>query len=206
MGLAHMTDPQRYSIILADPPWNYSDKANAGKRGAAHKYPCLSFEHLVHLKVEGRSVFELAAPDCVLFMWSTGPQEPVAIRLLEAWGFKFKTSAGFVWIKRGLPKTMKKTGIVKPGKLKWGMGHMTRANPENVIIGTRGKPKRISAGVHSVIEYPATQHSAKPPITRDRIVQLLGDVPRIELFAREVVPGWQAWGLELNNGLRIARG
>lgn len=79
-----------------------------------------------------------------------------------------------------------------------GMGRWTRANAELCLLATKGEPKRIDASVHSVIDTPIEQHSKKPDVTRERIVQLLGDhLPRIELFARQEVPGWDCWGNEV---------
>ena len=80
----------------------------------------------------------------------------------------------------------------------WGLGHWTRANAEICIIATKGKPKRISKSVHSIIDAPVEEHSKKPDEIRDRIVELMGDLPRIELFARAETPGWDVWGNEVN--------
>ena len=79
------------------------------------------------------------------------------------------------------------------------MGRWTRANAELCLIATKGNPKRISASVHSVIETPIEGHSKKPDITRERIVQLVGDLPRIELFARQKTKGWDVWGNEVES-------
>ena len=82
-----------------------------------------------------------------------------------------------------------------------GTGYWTRANAEYCLLATRGHPKRMSANVHQVIFEPTREHSRKPDCTRDRIVDLLGDLPRVELFARQTAPGWDSWGdqLGLNN-------
>ncbi len=79
------------------------------------------------------------------------------------------------------------------------MGYWTRANPEICLLATRGNPKRISASVHSVIDARVGKHSQKPDEVRDRIVQLMGDLPRIELFARQKVEGWDCWGNEVES-------
>ena len=174
---------KRYSVIYADPPWSYRDKANAGKRGAGHKYTTQS-----QAWIEGLPVRQLALPDCALFLWVTMPKldEVFGGDLFRKWGFTFKTCA-FTWVK---------TNERKPS-LFWGMGRWTRANAELCLLATRGKPKRIAANVHSVIQAPSLAHSEKPHETRDRIVQLMGDIPRIELFARQRVDGWDAWGNEV---------
>jgi N6-adenosine-specific RNA methylase IME4 len=166
-----------YSVIYADPAWTYQDKALAGNRGAGCKYDLMTIDQMCDLPVQG-----LAGPDCLCFMWVTYPMLAEGLRLMDACGFTFKTVA-FTWVKR-----------TKHGKLFWGMGRWTRANPELVMLGTRGKPKRVNAGVHSVLEDQIGPHSRKPDSARQRIVSLVGDIPRIELFARGDTPGWDAWG------------
>ena len=83
------------------------------------------------------------------------------------------------------------------------MGHWTRANAEFCILATKGHPKRISASVHQVIVSHIEEHSKKPDETRDRIVSLVGDLPRIELFARQKTDGWDTWGNEVNNDIQL---
>lgn len=183
-----MSNPKKFSVIYADPPWKYRDKANAGKRGAEFKYPCLTLSELVHFQVDGCCVYDIAADNSACFMWTTGPMMPDAIRLLEYWGFVYKNVA-FTWVK-----------TTKTGK-EWhmGMGYYTRSNPEYVLLGIRGRmaDKRICKSVHSVVKEPIGRHSAKPAKVRNRIVELFGDIPRIELFARQQVKGWESHGLEL---------
>lgn len=140
-------------------------------------------------------VAEIAAPDCVLFMWVTFPTLPDAFKVLEAWGFTYKT-VGFCWVKRN-----KKT----PSWF-WGLGHWTRANAELCLLATKGKPKRMSAAVHQIIDSPIEEHSKKPDETRTRIVELVGDLPRIELFARQPTPGWDVWGNEVHSDIALPEG
>jgi site-specific DNA-methyltransferase (adenine-specific) len=177
-----------YGVIYADPPWSYHDKCCAGKRGAEFKYPVLGLQALIDLPVRA-----IAAPDALLFLWATGPLLPDALRVMEAWGFPYRTPA-FTWVKTTGP-----VGLHFP-RFAWGMGNWTRSNAEFCLLGIRGKPKRASASVHQVVLAPRMQHSAaKPPEVRDRIDQLVGSVPaRLELFARERAPGWEATGLELD--------
>jgi N6-adenosine-specific RNA methylase IME4 len=175
---------KKYNAIYADPPWQYRDKAHAGKRGAEYKYPCLSIDDIKALPVN-----TLAAEDCALLLWVTFPQLQEGMDVMAAWGFKYKTVA-FTWVK-----------TTKNGKLFWGMGNWTRSNAEICLLGLRGRPSRISCGVHSIIMTPVREHSRKPDEARERIVQLMGDVPRIELFARERAPGWDAWGNEVESDL-----
>jgi len=172
------TASKRYAVVYADPPWVYRDQALSGQRGVHFKYPVLGDRDIAALPVR-----EILAPDAALFLWVTWPKLPEVLPVIEAWGFRYRTVA-FVWVKR--------TRIT--GALAWGMGSWTRANTEPCLLATLGRPKRISAGVHQVVEAPSLRHSQKPAIVRERIEQLFGDVPRIELFARERAAGWDAWG------------
>lgn len=98
--------------------------------------------------------------------------------------------AAFVWVKRNR----------KSPSWFWGLGNWTRANAEICLLATKGKPKRASASVHSIIDAPIGRHSEKPAEARDRIVQLAGGGSMIELFARKTAPGWDSWGDEVEGG------
>jgi len=171
----------RFSIIYADPPWTYRDKANDGGRGASHKYNTMTLRELMKLPVP-----DIAEEDCLLAMWWVPPMPVEALALVSAWGFKLRTMKGFTWHKR-----------TKHGKSHFGMGHWTRGNTEDCLFATRGRIKRVNAGVRQYIDSPFRGHSVKPPEARERLVELIGDVPRIELFARERADGWDAWGNEV---------
>ena len=168
----------KYQILYVDPPWSYRDKALAGDRGAGCHYPTQEQDWLTALPVA-----DLADKDCTLFLWVTMPKLNECFDLIKAWGFDYKTAA-FTWVKRNR----------KVASWFWGMGRWTRANAELCLLATKGKPRRLNAGVHSVIDTPVERHSKKPDETRDRIVKLVGDLPRIELFARQRTPGWDVWG------------
>lgn len=131
-------------------------------------------------------VEKIADKSCALFMWATFPNLEYAFQVLNAWGFTYKTIA-FVWVKQNK----------KSDSLFWGMGFWTRANAEICIIATKGKPKRISASVHQIIMSRIEEHSKKPSVTRDKIIELIGDLPRIELFARQQTDGWDCRGNEV---------
>lgn len=171
---------KKYNIIYADPPWSYRDKALAGNRGAGCKYPVQSEDWINSLPVQS-----IAADDCALFLWVTMPKLNEVFGLFPRWGFKYKTCA-FTWIKRN---KIAPTWFM-------GMGRWTRANAELCLLATSGKPKRMDAGVSSVVDTPIEAHSQKPSEVRDRIVSLMGDLPRIKLFARQAAPGWDSWGDE----------
>ncbi|SFC54379.1 MT-A70 family methyltransferase [Butyrivibrio sp. YAB3001] len=123
----------------------------------------------------------------------TFPNLMGAFDVIKAWGFDYKTVA-FVWVKQNK----------KCDSLFWGMGYWTRSNAEICLLATKGHPKRIGRAVHQVIISHIEQHSKKPAETRDRIVELVGDVPRVELFARQKTPGWDSWGNEVESDLELA--
>ena len=147
----------------------------------------MSIDELCALPVK-----RLAEKDCLLFLWATFPQLPEALRLIQAWGFTFKTVA-FVWLKRNR----------KSPTWFYGLGYWTRGNAEICLLAKRGKPKRLSAGVHQFIISPVEEHSKKPDVTRDKIVELAGDLSRVELFARQKMPGWDVWGNEVTSDLTL---
>jgi len=173
----------KYSIIYADPPWTYRvwSKKGLGRSAASH-YNTMSLGRIKALPVK-----DIAAKDSVLFLWVTYPNLSEGLDVLKSWGFIFKTVA-FTWVKRNK----------KSNTWFWGMGYWTRANPEICLLGTRGHPKRKSKKVHSIIDERIRDHSRKPDIVRDKIVELMGDLPRIELFARERIPGWDSIGFEID--------
>lgn len=171
--------PGPYQLIMSDPPWQYRDACNAGKRGAQHKYPVMTLRQICRLDVEA-----IAAPDCVLAMWWVPPMPTEALKVIDAWGFRLVNMKGFTWVKRH----------AVTGKRSFGMGHWTRANSEDCLIAVRGRPKRASGSVSQLVEAPLRGHSQKPDEVRDALVALCGDVPRLEMFARTRTPGWDVWG------------
>ena len=173
---------KKYSIIYADPPWSYQ---NRGTRAAASKhYGTMTVDQLKKMGV-GAAGGGIANSDCALFMWATFPMLREALEVIEAWGFTYKSIA-FQWVKQN------RSG----NGFFFGLGRWTRGNSEPCLIAVKGKPKRISASVGQLVFSPLRKHSQKPPEVRDKIVELMGDLPRIELFAREAAPGWDAWGDE----------
>lgn len=172
----------KYNIIYADPPWEFKTYSAKGKsRSAERYYPTMTLDAIKNLPVA-----KIAADDCALFLWTTAPRLRDCFSVIDAWGFTYK-SVAFVWVKKNR----------KSESLFWGMGHWTRANAEICILATKGNPKRQSAKVHQIILSHLEQHSKKPDETRDRIVTLMGDIPRVELFARKKAEGWDVWGNEV---------
>lgn len=165
----------RYGVIYADPPWSY-DNQHADYSPSNH-YPVQSLEWIQALPVQ-----TLTAKDSALFLWVPSPLLCQGLDVIRAWGFDYRTVA-FIWSKL-YPKG-------KPVAL---MGHWTMSNVELCLLGIRGAPQRVSTTVRQLVASPRGRHSEKPQEVRQRIVALMGDVPRIELFARSQVDGWATWG------------
>lgn len=181
-----MSETKKYGIIYADPPWRYDMKRGSGV--AENHYPTMSIEEICALPVA-----DLAAKDSALFLWATFPQLKESFRVIESWGFRYKTLA-FLWLKQNR----------KADTWFYGMGFWTRSNAEVCLLATRGHPKRQSAGIHQFVISHIEQHSKKPDVVRDKIVQLMGDLPRVELFARQKMPGWDVWGNEVDCDIALS--
>lgn len=182
----------KYTLIYADPPWTYRDKANDGERGAGHKYQTMTIHDICRLPV-----WDLAAENCLLAMWWVPTQPLESLKVMDAWGFRLMTMKGFTWHKTNKHK----------GNSAIGMGHMTRANSEDCMFAVKGKlPPRLDASICQHVTAPRMGHSAKPPEFRDLLVRLLGDVPRCELFSRDSVDGWDMFGNQCESNLMVKPG
>lgn len=188
------TTDKKYNVIYADPPWQYKDRSC---EGACEKhYNTLTLEQIAELPVS-----KIAGKDCVLFMWATYPKMKEALKVIEAWGFTYKTIA-FQWVKLNKEAEVNQYKIATIKEIFekscfFGLGRWTRGNTECCLLATKGKPKRVSASVGQLIFSPLRRHSEKPAETRERITALVGDLPRIELFARQKADGWDCWGDEV---------
>lgn len=184
-----------YSILLADPPWHFRNYSadepgmiHNRSRGANKHYPTMTTEQLCDLPIS-----QLVSDNAILFMWACWPTLPDALKVIEAWGFGYKSLA-WVWIKAN------KTG--------WGffqgMGYYTRANTEPCLLATRGNlPKPKNRGILSLIYSPVMQHSRKPDDQYRKIDALYPALiypNRLELFARRRQPGWDVWGNQAPGG------
>lgn len=176
---------KQYNIIYADPPWKYRDSANAGKRGAKHHYDLMTTEEIKKLPISS-----ISKPDSVLFIWVTFPFLREGLEVIGSWGFKYKTCA-FTWVKTNR----------SAGTFFMGMGNWTRSNPEICLLAIKGKPKRINSSVRNLVISPMLGHSVKPIDIKTRITTLMGDLPRIELFAREKTDGWDVYGNEVESDI-----
>lgn len=173
---------KKYKIIYADPPWKYNDKRQNPNTDRPKKYGGITYDVMETEDICRLPVKQISDIDCILFMWATFPNLPNALEVIKAWGFEYKT-LGFSWI-----KTNKNQGFF------FGIGSYTKSNCEVCLIGVKGKPQIIDDTISSVLISPIHGHSQKPHIVRDKIIKLCGDLPRIELFARTRIHGWDTWG------------
>ena len=179
------TISKKYSIIYADPPWSYEVGKESGLMGIAEShYPTMTLEEIKKLPIQ------ILGKDAVLFLWATFPKIETALEVMRNWGFEYRTVA-FVWIK-----------VSKEGRFLKSVGWWTRSNAEVCLLGVKGEhPKRKDNTVSQIVMASRREHSRKPDGVRDRIVQLMGDLPRIELFANQAIEGWDVWSIgELQAG------
>ena len=175
---------KKYNIIYADPPWSFGSKAYQDNNREFDKlenhYGTMTIQDIKNLKIPTFN-------DCVCFMWTTDAHLKEALEVMESWGFKYKTIA-FIWVKK-----------YESGSLVYNFAPWTLKSCEICILGIKGimgKYKKAN-NVKQLVEAIRTKHSKKPNEVRKRIVDLFGDIPRIELFAREKAEGWDSWGLEV---------
>lgn len=180
-NFTHFSTRRKYAVILANPPWSFRNWSAKGTgRNAVSHYDCLDFSSLAALPVS-----EFAADKCALFLWATDPLLPRALELIQAWGFEYKTVA-FYWVKLN-------SAAKHDADYFTGLGYWTRANPEQCLLATRGKPSRQAKDVRRLVVEKRREHSRKPDCVRERIERLVKG-PYLELFARETKRGWDCRG------------
>ena len=174
-----------YSIVYADPAWDYAGRTQQnGKESTGSSlthYPTMKLDEMKQLQIPTEK-------DCLLFMWSSSPHLQQAIELMNAWGFEYKTIA-FVWDKQR----------VNPG-------YYTMSQCEVCLVGKKGKipSPRGARNIHQFISELRGRHSAKPSEIRNRITEMFPTQKKVELFAREVVEGWDRWGNEVESTIKLA--
>jgi len=173
---------KKYQIIYADPPWEYQNKRTGGsmRSGARDKYPTMKLEDILALPVG-----DIASEDSVLFLWATVPLLPEALSIVKGWGFGYKTLV--VWRKI----------------MSLGMGFWLRGQCELCLVGVRGTVKPFRLQRANFIQAKALNHSEKPKEMR-QLIEETGLSPRIELFARQKVEGWDCWGNEVESDIDLA--
>lgn len=186
-----------FGAILADPPWAFQAWYAGGWRTRpdgtryysspsprSSKYDTMSADDIAAMPVS-----DLAADDCVLFLWGCWPHLPEALQVIDGWGFTYKSCA-FVWTKANARQIDMFKEDVTPDML---LGYWTRANTEFCLLATRGKPKRAATDVRQAIVEPRREHSRKPDCVHERIQRLVPG-PYLELFARAPRRDWTVWG------------
>jgi len=187
----------KYQIIYADPPWSYNDKMAGHSFSLDHEYETQDLEWIKRLPIA-----DFTDKNCALFLWAVSPLLDEAFEVIKAWGFKYKTVA-FVWSKQ-----------YRGGSAVSNLGRWTMGNVEMCLLATKGSPKRIKKDVKQLVSDFRAEHSRKPDEVRRRIVSLMGDLPRIEMFARDNgdknlwnenrLEGWDTWGNEVQSSVDLA--
>lgn len=190
------SEGKKYQIIYADPPWSYNDKMSGHSFSLDHEYVTQDIQWIKSLPIN-----EMADKNCVLFLWVVNPLLPEAFEVIKAWGFKYKTVA-FNWVK-----------TTSNGHYVSNMGRWTMGNNEMVLLATKGKPQRIRKDIKQLVMSERKEHSKKPDIVRKLIVDLMGDLPRVELFARgekskdlfsfNRFDGWDTFGNEVQDSILL---
>ena len=181
----------KYQIIYADPPWKFSSKQLQKYKGK--RFRNLNYEYETANPKNFENLNIPTNKDCVLFLWTTDAHLVEALRLIKAWGFKYKT-VGFIWKK-----------ITSKGNQVSTLGAWTMKNCELCLMATKGqmlKYKKVN-NIKQLIGAERTNHSKKPNIFAEKIVELFGDLPRLEMFARDKKQGWDVWGNEVNSDIKL---
>jgi N6-adenosine-specific RNA methylase IME4 len=178
---------KKYNIIYADPPWKFSSaKYQDGNRGFGNRvenfYQTMDSKQICSLPVK-----DISEENSILFMWVTDSHLLEGLDVIKSWGFRYAT-IGFTWVKK-----------YKTGSYCYNFGSYTLKSTEICLIGLKGKLKNIKNknNVKGLVFAERTKHSKKPDCIRDKILELCGDKPRIELFARQKTEGWDCWGNEV---------
>ena len=187
--------PKKYQIIYADPPWKF--EGNYGKVGksrfsgfgASLRYNLMEDRDILAMPIN-----DITDNNSALFLWVVNSKLPLGIEVVKRWGFEFKTIA-FCWV-----KTSRGTGMPNCR-----LGYWTLGGIELCLLGIKGKMKPIKHNIRQVRMLPRLGHSIKPAQFRDDIVNLFGDLPRIELFARQKVEGWDCWGNEVDSDIDLVK-
>lgn len=172
---------KKFNIIYADPPWQQVPVGFKTKRKSPLPYQSMSTRSIRDLPVQ-----DISEDNAALFLWVTNRALPDGLEVIKSWGFNFKTIV-FVWLK----------SQTNSYSLFSGLGYYTKANAEICLLATRGSIPPKERTLQQVHRARIEKHSKKPHLFREQIVRLFGDLPRIELFSREKIIGWDAWGNQI---------
>ena len=170
--------PNGYDLIMADPPWRFGLWSSKGEE----KSPQAHYHTMSIPEIKALPVAELAAADCLLWLWATAPMLPQSFEIMAAWGFRYATMGG--WHK-----------TTPGGKTAFGTGYVMRSAFEPFVIGKRGNPK-TTRSVRNLVVGQVREHSRKPEEAYAAAEALMPGAARAELFSRTDRPGWSAWGDE----------
>ncbi len=180
---------EKYQIVYADPPWK-TKTFKEKKDGLISRD--LPYVQMTDIEIAELPVESLVADDAILFMWCIDSRIPKIAELMKSWGFNYKC-VGFVWGKKA--KTTE--------GFNGGFSSYTKRDCEFCFIGTRGKYLNLKRSVNQILLEPKDAHSKKPNEIKDRILDLCGDLPRLEMFARSSTEGWDVFGNEVDNSINI---
>ena len=186
---------KKYNIIYCDPPWSYYNDSDASPNCTTTvgmrrpPYNVLGSKTIMSLPVKN-----ITKKDAVLFIWTTDYHLEKCLHIINEWGFEYKT-VGFSWLK--LNKQNQPVTFMGAYTMKSGI--------ELCLLATKGDIHKLvkRKNVRALIKSPRQKHSEKPNEVRQRIVDLFGDLPRIELFARKKYEGWDCWGNEVTSSLDL---
>lgn len=185
---------KKYNIIYADPPWHFASKQlQKYNHTRFHSLDIKEYSTMTVKEICNLPIKYITYNESALFLWVTDAHIPEALKVIEAWGFKYITVA-FIWSKK--TRNWKQVAT---------LGSWTMKNCEICFFATKGhmlKYKKAN-NVYQLVEAMRTKHSVKPEEVRDRIVKLFGDIPRIELFARKKTNGWDCWGNEVESDIEL---
>lgn len=175
---------KKYKTIYADPPWEEKGGGKI-KRGADRHYPLMGIEEILSLKVQDFA----DETGCHLYLWVTNGFLPMGLRVMDEWGFNYKTT--ITWAKD-----------------RFGLGQYFRGQTEHCLFGVMGNiPYRTKADGkraqgRTLVTAPRREHSRKPDEMRS-MIELVSPGPYLELFARENAPGWDAWGFDVKPDIQL---
>lgn len=170
-GNIEISTATRYPVLYADPPWRY-DYSETDSRVIENQYPTMALSDICALPVG-----DISTQDAILFLWATSPKLADSMRVIEAWGFSYRTCA--VWDKQHI-----------------GMGYYFRQQHELLLVATKGSipaPPPYSRPA-SIYSERRGKHSAKPSKFAEWIESMYPELNKIELFCREPREGWSVWG------------
>jgi len=182
--------PGGWPCILADPPWTHVTRS---PKGVTSRAPGAHYATMHISEIRNLPVYDIADKNAHLFLWTTWPHMPLALDVMDRWGFAYSSSF-LVWAK--LNPRMVDALFMTDGDWHMGTGYTSRKNTEVLLLGRRGRPQRLSKSVRELMVAPRRKHSEKPQESFRRI-EAYCPGPRVELFSRRTRPGWTTWGAEV---------